>query len=121
MENLFGETDRLDAVVTELRKYPGWPSDDTKDREFAREILATFTGLNVEAEILAWRTWMMDHEQKKQVKPRARFLRWLRTARGDFGRHGGADRAGAPQRRTSTTARGVDAFGHESSSALGRW
>lgn len=120
MDALFGGLDRLDVVVVELRKYPGWPADDAKDRAFAAEIMETFPGLNIAAECMAWRTWMMDHEQKRQVKPRARFLNWLRYARGDYGSRPTSSGTGSAQRRTSTAARPVDAFGPESR-ALSRW
>lgn len=118
---MFDDPDRLDGIVAELRKYPGWPSDDVKDRAFAQEILSAFPMVDVEAEIQAWRIWMMDHEQKKQVRPRARFLRWLRGARGDFGGRSGATGPRTAQRRTSTVARSADDFGSESSRSLGRW
>jgi hypothetical protein len=115
---LFGEADRLDGIVAALRRYPDWPADDLKDRAFAAEIVEAFPGIDIESEVLAWRTWMMDHETKKQVRPRARFLRWLRGARGDFGRPARSEGAGV--RRTSTTARSVESFGPESRS-LTRW
>ena len=117
MDSLFGD-DPLDLIVAQLRRYPGWPADDIKDRTFAREILETFPSLDVIAEISAWRIWMMDHEQKKEVRPRARLHRWLRGARGDFGR--GQQGKGAGGGRAGTTARPAEAFGSESRSSA-RW
>lgn len=118
-QGMLGEPDPLDVVVGELRKLPGWPADDVKDREFVAELLQRHPGVDLASEAYQWRVWMADHQQKKEVKPRARFVRWVvnsatfrserQTARKDRGR---------PSR---TAPAGREQFGDESSTSLAGW
>lgn len=113
---LFEVKDALADVVAALHAHPHWPADEVKDRTFARSLLDEFPSLDVLAEIAAWRAWMLDHDPKgKEVKPRARVHRWLRGARGDFGRS-----SARRSNRTSTAPRSVDEFG-ETTQELTGW
>jgi len=116
---LVGEPDDLDAIVAALREFPGWPADDTKDREYARQLRAAFPGLDIIDEIHAWRLWMIDHDAKgRGVNTRARFTNWCRNAV-RFGRRGAAARSGAGGGRAGTRARTAADFGDTSERATG--
>jgi hypothetical protein len=119
MENLLGGADPLDEIVAELRKYDGWPADDVRDRQFAKELLDKYPGLDLKSEAFQWRTWMLDHQQKREVKPRARFVRWVVNA-ATFR----SERTAVRKNRTHTSRTAparAEAFGSQSSTELAGW
>lgn len=117
---LLGEPDPLDALVAALREYPEWPRDDAKDREYARQLRAAFPGLDLEAEIRAWRMWMIDHDEKgKGVRVRARFSNWCRNAVRYGGRRGSSTGVRSAGGRAGTRARTAQEFGATSERATG--
>lgn len=115
---LVGEPDRLDEIVAALREYPGWPVDDAKDRQFARELLREFPNLDHLAEAQSWRVWMIDHDDKgKGVRVRARFNRWCRNAVQYAGSRGSNTGVRTASGRAGTRARTADEFGETSERA----
>lgn len=117
--DLLGGQDPLDEIVAELRKYDGWPADDVKDRQFARDLLEKYPTLDLKDEAFAWRTWMLDHSQKKEVKPRARFVRWVVNA-STFRSERSAVRKNRKNTSRTAPAR-AEAFGSQSSTELAGW
>jgi hypothetical protein len=119
---LLGGEDPLDAVVEELRKLPGWPADDVRDREFVAELARKYPGMVLSEEAYAWRTWMLDHKQKKEVKPRARFVTWVRNS-ADFRRDREAARKDRKNtgRASRTAPARPEQFGEQSSQSLSGW
>ncbi|QOP66219.1 hypothetical protein SEA_DANIELLEIGNACE_79 [Arthrobacter phage DanielleIgnace] len=117
--NLLGGEDPIDEIVAELRKQPGWPADDVKDRQFVADLMKKYPQINLSEEAFKWRAWMMDHNQKKEVKPRARFLRWIGNATA-FGRQ---PEARSQNRRNSskTAPARAEQFGTQSSQELSGW
>jgi len=79
---------RVGLVVAELRKQPGWPADDTRDRMLARDLIGLFPRMNLPAVITAWRQWMADYQPKpgKRVNLRARIVTWCDRERSRPGR-----------------------------------
>lgn len=117
-EALFGP-DPLDEVVAELRRVPGWPADDRRDREFVAELQQKYPGVSLKDEAFHWKTWMEDNKPKKEVKPRARFLTWVRNS-ATFRSEREAGRKNRTHQSRTAPAR-AEQFGTESSTALGGW
>lgn len=117
--NLLGGEDPLDGVVAELRQYPNWPADDTKDRKFVAELAAKYPQSNLLQEAFGWRVWMMDHNQKKEVKPRARFVTWIRNSE-SYRLNAASTRKNRKNTSRTAPAR-PESFGAESSSRLSGW
>lgn len=117
---LIGEPDDLDRIVAALRAFPGWPSDEVKDREFVRQVRTLFPALDLAEQAALWRLWMIDHDEKgKEVRARARFTNWCRNAvkfGGSRGTYSGVRQAGG---RAGTRARTADEFGATSDRATG--
>lgn len=119
---LFGDpkTERVDALVAELRKTPGWPVDDVRDRALIAELLEQFPTLDLADEFGAFRVWLLAKGTGKEVKSRGRYRRvrtWCARAVEYAGRRTG--RTGLAARRTSTAPAPPSAFG-ESSTEFGR-
>lgn len=118
---LLGEPDDLDKIVAALREFPGWPNDDVKDREFARQLRKAYPGLDLIVEIRSWMIWMLDHDpQGKGVRVRARFNNWCKNAVRFGSARGTSGGVRSESRRASTRARSADDFG-ETSEQLTRW
>lgn len=118
-QGMLGGPDMLDQVVAELRKYPGWPADDVKDRQFVAELQAKYPQTVLLDEAYQWRAWMLDHDQKKEVKPRARFVRWVVNAAAFRSERQSARKDRTRQSRTAPARR--ELFGEQSSSGLAGW
>lgn len=103
MDALFGEPDPIDAIVQQLHEQPGWPADQTKDRQLVVLLQRQYPGLDLSDEITKWASWMLDHESTKKVRPRARFATWCSKATTPR-RGGGGHRPGYS---TSTRAGGA--------------
>lgn len=93
-EPLFDSGDVVDAAMLELQKTPGWPFDPSKDRLLLNDLRDSYPQLDLIEEIRAWRAWMLDHETKKKVKPRARLRTWCSKAI-EFRRGGGRPSSGS--------------------------
>lgn len=86
-DSLFGN-DRVDGLVARLQQATWrekgrtrhWPADDEMDRKFIAQLMRDNPGKDIGALIPAWVAWMMDHDSKKEVRPRARFQRWVATS-----------------------------------------
>lgn len=118
-QSLLGGEDPLDAVVTELRKYENWPVDDGKDRKFVAELAQKYPKADLLTEAFNWVVWMMDHNQKKEVKPRARFVTWIRNSQSY---RLNAASSGKNRKNSSRTAPArPESFGAESSARLSGW
>ena len=98
-EALFDVEDPVQPMLTELWKFPGWPVDEMADRTLLRDLCEQFPTLDLIEEIRKWRAWMLDHESKKKVRPRARLRRWCVTAVEIAARRG----VGGPRRSTGGT------------------
>lgn len=123
---LFGdkESERIDALVDELHKTPGWPVDEIRDRALLTELVRSFPRLDLADELMQFRVWLLQQdpgEAERRVKSRGR----LQTIRNWCARTGRTraktGRKGGGGGRTSTSARPADAFGTESSVSLSRW
>ena len=124
-ETLFDEepdTDlerRIRLVVAEIRRQPGWPVDDVKDRILARDLITQFPRLDLPLEITKWRAWMAEFEPKpgKKVNLRVRIVSWCdRVRRGPAG-----PGSRARGRRTSTAPRPPAEFEQYRSTGLAGW
>ena len=122
---LFGNaaTAKVDALVEELHKTPGWPVDMVRDRAFIAELVGQFPALDLQNELQKYRVWLLDQKPEvaeRRVKSRGRLQtirNWCRDVRTGQATGG----SGRGRRRTSTVARSADAFGAESSASLTRW
>lgn len=119
MIDLLGGEDPLDKIVAELRQYEAWPADDVKDRQFVADLQKRYPGVDLGNEAFQWRMWMQDHTQKKEVKPRARFTRWIANSLA----FGSERRAGSQNRKNQsrTAPARAEQFGSESSTQLTGW
>lgn len=119
-------SDEIDVLLRELYKTEGWPVDPDRDRALIAELRQQFPRLNLADEFGAFRVWLLaqpPRERERMVKSRGRLQRlrnWCsRAVTGGPRSRAGSTRTG--NRRTSTAARPVEAFGRESSASLGRW
>jgi hypothetical protein len=119
MQEMLGGEDALDQVVTELRKYEGWPADDVRDRQFVAELKQKYPHIVLLDEAYQWRTWMLDHNQKREVKPRARFVRWVVNAATFRSEREAARKDRKNKSRTAPAGR--EQFGEHSSLGLAGW
>lgn len=118
---LLGEPDELDTIVAALREFPGWPADDVKDREFARQLIKAYPGLDIMVEVRSWLIWMLDHEPAgKGVRVRARFNNWCRNAVRFGSTRGASTGVRSASGRAGTRARTADEFG-ETTEQLTTW
>jgi hypothetical protein len=104
---LFGE-DRIDGLMNLLHsiqwvekgKVVRWPADPVRDRLMIEQLERKHPELDLRAEIEKWAAWMLDHEQKKEVRPRARLTTWCSyDQRWGSGSAGNAQANGASQVR----------------------
>jgi hypothetical protein len=86
-DTLFGH-DRVDGLVAKLQqatwtengKIRRWPANDVLDRQFIASLMKENPGKDIGALIPEWIAWMLDHDSKEKVRPRARFQRWVATS-----------------------------------------
>lgn len=120
-QGMLGGPDAIDQVVDELRKYESWPADPVKDRQFVAELQGKYPNVVLLDEAYQWRMWMLDHDQKKEVKPRARFVRWVVNAATFRSEREAARKNRKGPGRSRTAPAGREQFGEDSSTSLARW
>lgn len=114
-----GQTARVDELVTELQRTPGWPVNVHGDFAYAHALIADFPRLNLTAEVHKWQSDRLGPPRRK-IKTKERlgvqFRKWCVIAARS---PAGAARSRAA--RTSTSPRPAEAFGPSSSAACTGW
>jgi hypothetical protein len=74
------DQDDIETILEFLERFSVYPFDENKDREFFREILDDFTGLDVLEQLKSFQAWILDQAEDMSIRFRSTIRKWMRRS-----------------------------------------